>query len=72
MVFTYCYKSDKIMATVEEIKEKRRELEKLEEEYLNETPPCNNKECSFWKERATGCCTWSVLLEDCIEYEPNE
>lgn len=60
------------MATIEEIKKKRRELELLEEEYLNETPPCWNKKCSFWKERATGLCTWSVLLEDCRDYIPYE
>lgn len=58
------------MATIAEIKEKRRELEILEEDYLNETPPCVNTKCAFYKENATGGCTWSVLLEECREYEP--
>lgn len=60
------------MATIAEIKEKREELENLENEYLNETPPCINKGCAFWKEKATGMCTWSVLLEECREYVPIE
>ncbi len=58
------------MATIQEIIDKRRELDELESEYLNETPPCDNIKCSFYKECATGCCTWSVLLEDCRYYKP--
>lgn len=60
------------MSTTEEIKEKRRELERLEQEYLDNTPHCVNKECGFFKETASGGCTWSVLLEDCKDYEPNQ
>ncbi len=60
------------MVTTADIKEKERELEKLKDEYLKRTSPCNNKECAFWKEKATGKCTWSTLLEDCREYEPED
>jgi len=60
------------MATIAEINEKREELEKLETEYLNETPLCANKECSFWREKQQGNCSWSVLLEECRDYTPCE
>lgn len=57
------------MSTIQEIKEKRRELDQLENEYLRITPPCNNTDCALWREKSTGNCSWSVLLEDCNEYK---
>lgn len=60
------------MATILEIKEKRNELESLEAEYLGETPSCDNKECSFYREKQSGHCSWSVLLEECKDYIPIE
>ena len=57
------------MSLLEEIKEKRYELDKLENQYLKETPPCCNKKCGFYREKSTGCCSWSVLLEDCRDYK---
>ena len=54
---------------IEELKEKQRELELLEKQYLEETPPCCTSECAWYVPRAAnGCCSWSVLLEDCKEY----
>ena len=57
------------MSLLQEIKEKRNQLDKLEKQYLQETLPCTNKECAFWREKQTGCCSWSVLLEDCRDYK---
>lgn len=57
------------MATISEVKEKRRELELIEEEYLRETPPCQNEKCSWFSVKTSGHCRWSVLLEDCYEYK---
>jgi len=57
------------MATVEEIKDKRHELELLEEEYLRDTPPCQNTNCAFYRSGHAGNCLWSVMLEDCGEYK---
>lgn len=56
------------MSLIDEIKEKRKELEYLEEQYLKETPRCENKDCAFYKERSTGNCSWSIFLEDCKDY----
>ena len=62
---------NKIMTKLENINRKRQELEKLEKEYLSETPPCNNKKCSFYRsESQSGKCSWSVLLEECKDYLP--
>lgn len=30
------------------IKEKRKELLQLEDEYIENTPPCCNKKCEYW------------------------
>jgi len=60
------------MATIADIKQLRNRLEDLENEYLRDTPPCNNKECSFYREKQSGNCSWSVLLEDCRDYIPND
>lgn len=57
------------MNLLEEIKEKRKELYSLEKQYLEETTPCCNKKCSFWREKLTGRCSWFVLLEDCRDYK---
>jgi len=57
------------MSLLSEIKEKRNELDKLERQYLKETLPCCNTNCSFWRENTTGRCNWSVLLEDCQDYK---
>ena len=57
------------MSLLSEIKEKRNELDKLEQQYLQKTTPCCNKKCSFWREKSTGRCSWSVLLEDCRDYK---
>lgn len=57
------------MSLLREIKEKREELEELERQYLRETPPCCNIKCSFWRNDQSGNCSWSVLLEDCRDYE---
>ncbi|TRX10557.1 hypothetical protein [Flavobacterium gawalongense] len=57
------------MSLLKEIIEKRSELEILERQYLEETPPCCNKKCGFWREKQTGNCSWSVLLEDCRDYK---
>lgn len=58
------------MVTVEEIKEKRKELEQMEKEYLENTPPCCCVKCSWHNYKNSGNCNWSVLLEDCNEYKP--
>lgn len=58
------------MVTVKEIKEKRKELEQMEKEYLENTPPCGNIKCSWHNEKYSGNCKWAVLLEDCNEYRP--
>ena len=57
------------MSLLEEIKDKRIELDILEIQYLNETPPCCNVSCSFYSEKRRGRCSWSVLLEDCKDYK---
>lgn len=57
------------MLLIDEIKELRAELERLERQYLNETAPCSNDKCAWWREKATGRCSWSVLLEDCKDYK---
>ena len=54
--------------SLDRIYEAEEELRLAEEEYLAETPWCQNKGCSFWRERSTGHCTWSVKLEDCRDY----
>lgn len=56
------------MSLLDEIKQMRIDLEKLEDKYLKETPPCCNKKCGFWRDNSTGKCSWSVLLEDCKDY----
>ena len=56
------------MVTVNDIKEKRNELEQLETVYLRNTSPCENKECSFYRPKQSGHCSWSVMLEDCKDY----
>lgn len=58
------------MGTTLEIKEKRRELEELENEYLQNTPACQNEKCGLWSNNTSGNCRWSVLLEDCDDYKP--
>ena len=61
------------MATIKEIEEAEEELERLETEYINETSPCCNKECAFYRKvnnRYT--CSWSIKLELCKEYKPLE
>lgn len=57
------------MALIDEIKDTRKELDRLERQYLDETPPCCNNNCAFWKEKSTGRCNWSALLEDCKDYK---
>ena len=57
------------MSLLEEIKEKREELEILERQYLRETPSCCNINCFFWRQDSTGQCSWTVLLEDCRDYK---
>ena len=59
------------MATIVEIEEAERELERLETEYINETPPCKNKECGFYRETNNRyTCSWSRKLEQCKDYMP--
>ena len=59
-----------IMVTVDDINEKRQELEIMEREYLDNTPPCNNDKCGLYRPNQKGHCCWSVLLEECGEYIP--
>jgi hypothetical protein len=56
--------------TTAEIIEKRQELEQMEKEYLRTTPNCNNTSCSWHSKKSSGNCSWSVLLEECDDYEP--
>jgi hypothetical protein len=60
------------MPTLNEVKEKRRELSEIEREYLQEHSPCNNESCTFFKQTASGHCTWSILLEECRDYVDEE
>ena len=56
------------MSLIEEIKEKRAELDELEKQYILETPVCQNKECGFYREKQNNNCSWTTLLEDCRDY----
>ena len=56
------------MVTTKIIKDKRRELEELEAEYVKKTPPCMNKGCLWWNPDKSGSCHWTILLEDCNGY----
>ena len=58
------------MTTLEEIKELKEELDDLENEYLQQTPPCNNLECPFYRNKGGGQCSWTILIEDCKDYIP--
>ena len=60
------------MSLKTEIKELRNKLEDLEKEYMETTPVCMNKKCSFWKETHKNKCSWTVLIEDCKDYDCNE
>ncbi len=57
------------MKLLDEIKHLRMELDEKEKEYLDITSPCSNEKCSFYRDKQTGNCSWSVLLEDCRDYE---
>ena len=56
------------MSLIDEINELKRDLEIKEREYLSVTPPCETKNCGFYRPNATGHCSWSVLLEECRDY----
>ena len=51
---------------LEEIKEARNNLDKLERQYVRETEPCHNTKCSFYRE--TSSLNWTTLVEDCKDY----
>lgn len=61
------------MGLIEEIHEKRRELEKLEQQYSNKTSPCSRTKCAFYRDNEqSGNCSWTVLVEECKDYIPTE
>ena len=53
---------------LEEIKEARSNLDKLERQYVKETEPCHNTKCSFYRETSSLNCCWTTLVEDCKDY----
>ena len=53
---------------LEEIKEARNNLDKLERQYVTETEPCHNTKCSFYQETSSLNCCWTTLVEDCKDY----
>lgn len=61
------------MATIVEIEKAERELERLEDEYISETPKCMNKKCGFWRDTNNKySCSWTRKLEQCKDYKPEE
>lgn len=68
-MYTISYGKENVLATIQEIEEAEKELQRLEEEYIAETPPCINKKCGFYRDtddRYT--CSWSRKLEQCKDY----
>lgn len=57
---------------LEEIKEARNNLDKLESRYVRETEPCHNTKCSFYREMSSLNCCWTTLVEDCEDYSNKE
>lgn len=60
------------MSTIKEIERLEYELSEAQEEYLDSVPKCGTTKCTFYNDRASGNCTWSVKLEQCREYEGEE
>ncbi len=56
------------MTLLEEIKEKKRELEELEKKYMNSVGECKNLKCSFYNTKSTMNCNWTLLVEECKDY----
>lgn len=57
---------------LEEIKEARENLDKLEQQYIRETEPCRNVKCSLYREKSSLNCCWTTLVEDCKDYSSEE
>lgn len=57
---------------LEEIKEARENLEKLERQYVRDTDPCHNVKCGFYRENSSLNCCWTTLVEDCNNYLSEE
>jgi hypothetical protein len=53
----------------DKIIEAREHLDMLESKYIRSALPCCNKGCAFFREDASLKCTWTVLVEECREYE---
>lgn len=53
---------------IREIEETKKQLEKLEKQYIQEAEPCHNKQCGFYREKSTLNCAWTVLVENCSDY----
>lgn len=57
---------------LEDIKDARDHLEKLERQYVRETEPCHNTKCGFYRETNSLNCCWTTLVEDCEDYSSEE
>lgn len=58
------------MSLLEEIKQKKEELEVLEKKYMNSTEECKNIHCGMYNTKCTMNCNWTLLVEECHEYKP--
>ena len=59
---------------IKQIQELENQISNLTREYLDETPPCQNKKCVWHRANdyspKSGNCGWTNLLETCREYKP--
>ena len=63
-------KGELVMVSKKEILEKEKELDALKKEYMEERPPCMNKECGWFRETGhTNNCSWTVFHDECGEYK---
>jgi len=62
--------------TVEEILQRKRELEEeleqLRKDYVRETSPCGNKKCAFYRENYKNHCSWTWWHTECPDYIEEE
>lgn len=59
---------------IKQIQELENQISDLTREYLDETPPCKNEACGWYRPNSwkSGNCGWTNLLETCRDYKPEE
>lgn len=50
------------------IREAKKEVERLESQYVEETDPCINENCTFYNKGCTLNCSWTTIVEECRDY----